>query len=340
MNPNDIAKSIASGEWRPNLHLTNVSIAHFQDQSDFIAGKVFPVVLGRLPMNKYYKFKKEDLARSNVHLKPAFGSVQPAVFSQEEDSYSTEVYQEIIGIDQISSLAYKRTNAPGVADPRVAKAKVLAEQLKIFMDQMFANHYFKPGAWSNELTGSASTPTATTFYQFDNANSDPVKLIDEQKIQMRKEGLRKPNKLVIGVEAYIALKQNPTILDRVNYGGSTANPATVTENVLAQLFEVEQVFVVESAHNKAPQGAPDADMEYICDPKGMLLCYTTNSPAIDEPSAGYTFTWDMLGNGQWMAVTNYLGAPATHSEFVEGICAFDMKQVCPDLAVYFKDCVS
>ena len=72
----------------------------------------------------------------------------------------------------------------------------------------------------------------------------------------------------------------------------------------------------------------------------MLLCYTTNSPAIDEPSAGYTFTWDMLGNGQWMAVTNYLGAPATHSEFVEGICAFDMKQVCPDLAVYFKDCVS
>ena len=126
----------------------------------------------------------------------------------------------------------------------------------------------------------------------------------------------------------------------VKYGGSTANPATVTENVLAQLFEVEQVFVVESAHNKAPQGAPDADMEYICDPKGMLLCYTTNSPAIDEPSAGYTFTWDMLGNGQWMAVTNYLGAPATHSEFVEGICAFDMKQVCPDLAVYFKDCVS
>ena len=290
-------------------------------------------------MNKYYKFKKEDLARSNVHLKPAFGSVAPAVFAKEEGSYSTEVYQEIIGIDQISSLPYKRTNAPGVADPRVAKAKVLAEQFKIFMDQMFANHYFKPGAWSNELTGSASTPTATTFYQFDNANSDPVKLIDEQKIQMRKDGLREPNKLIIGVEAYTALKQNPTILDRVKYGGSTANPATVNTNVLAQLFEVEQVFIVKSAHNTAHQGEA-ANMEYICDPKGMLLCYTTNSPAIDEPSAGYTFTWDMLGNGQWMAVTNYLGAPATHSEFVEGICAFDMKQVCPDLAVYFKDCVS
>ena len=39
-------------------------------------------------------------------------------------------------------------------------------------------------------------------------------------------------------------------------------------------------------------------MRFICNPDDALLTYTTASPSIDEPSAGYTFTWDMLGNGQ------------------------------------------
>ena len=48
----------------------------------------------------------------------------------------------------------------------------------------------------------------------------------------------------------------------------------------------------------------------------------------------------MLGNGQHMALTSFQGPLETHSEFVEALCAFDMKQVCTDLAVYLKDCVS
>ena len=123
------------------------------------------------------------------------------------------------------------------------------------------------------------------------------------------------------------------------YSGSSANPATVNRNVLAQLFGVDEVLVLESTYNAAAQGAT-ADMQYVCDPTGMLLCYTTGAPAIDEPSAGYIFAWDMLGAGQHMAVTNFQGAPGTHSEFVESLCSFDMQQVSTDLAVYCKGCVS
>lgn len=334
-----IQKAIADGSWKPNLYLTNLSVAQFQLPDDYVAHRLFPIVPVSLPMSKFYKFSKADLARSNMREKPAYGSVAPAVFSQTEDSYSCRVYQGLYGVDQISSLAYARTNAPGVADPKVAKSKVAAEQLKLFMDLQFAEKFFKAGAWANEYAGTTTTPSGKQFYQFDNENSNPIKLIDDLKTEMKREGRRTPNKIALGANTYKALKNNADVLERVKFGGSTANPATVTKNVLAQLFEVDEVLVMESTYNKAAQGAAE-DMDYVCDPNGMLLCYTTNAPAIDEPSAGYIFAWDMLGAGQHMALTNFLGAPETHSEFVEALCSFDMKQVSTDLAVYLKDCTS
>ena len=83
----------------------------------------------------------------------------------------------------------------------------------------------------------------------------------------------------------------------------------------------------------------DSDMEYICDSKAALLCYATPTPQIDEPSAGYIFTWDMLGNGAPVAFDQFEGEAGTHSEFVEGLMSSDMKKTCDDLAVFLKDCV-
>ena len=121
--------------------------------------------------------------------------------------------------------------------------------------------------------------------------------------------------MALGVNVFNALKKHPAVLERVKYGGSTVNPARVTENVLAQLFEVERLTVQRSIMNQAMPGQK-ADMGYIGYPNGFLLAYATDSPSIDEPSAGYIFTWDMLGNGNIMPVLNYDGESGTHSEFI------------------------
>ena len=338
-NPANIAKAIADGSWKPNLYLTNMSIAQFQKPDDFVAYKLFPIIPVAQPMSSFYKFPKEALARINMALKPAFGSVPPAVWGQDEDSYSVQVYQGMWGVDQLSARPFAVAGAPGASDPKVAKALVAAEQTKLFMDVQFAEKFFKAGVWANEYSGVSEVPGGNQFYQFDNANSDPIKFIDGLKTQMKREGRRTPNKLALGAKAYEALKNNPAIIERIKYSGSSANPAMVNQNVLAQLFGLDEVLVLESTYNAAALGE-EANMQYVCDEKGMLLCYTTGRPAIDEPSAGYIFAWDMLGSGQHMAITNFLGAPGTHSEFVESLCAFDMKKVSTDLAVYCKDCVS
>ena len=121
------------------------------------------------------------------------------------------------------------------------------------------------------------------------------------------------------------MKVHPAILERVKFGGTTANPANVTENVLAQLFGVDRIVIDQTVQNKAGLGQA-ANMQFIGDPNSFLLAYATDTPSIEEPSAGYIFTWDMLENGILLPVLNYPGEAGTHSEFVEGLMAYDMKK--------------
>ena len=111
-----------------------------------------------------------------------------------------------------------------------------------------------------------------------------------------------------------------------------------TRGAFIELFGIEQVKVLSSVYNAAPVGAPE-DMNFICDPTAAILAYATNTPAIDEPSAGYIFTWDMLGNGQYMPTLQYEGEPGTHSEFIEGLFSADMKKTADDLGIFLKNCV-
>ena len=245
----------------------------------------------------------------------------------------------IMGIDQIRQTDLQRRQGPTIRDPRVQRTKTIAEQANIHQDVIFANGFFKAGVWGNELSGVDNTsPTTGQYIKFSNDNSDPIKFIDEQKTAVNEATGRTPNRLALGAHVFDALKVHPAILERVKYGGSTPNPAMVTENVLAQLFGVEKLVVLKSIMNKAAMGAT-ADMGYIGDPDSFLLAYATNSPSIDEPSAGYIFTWDMLGDGQILPILNYLGAPGTHSEYVEGLMANDMRKTADDLAVFCKEAV-
>jgi len=338
MTPASIQYEIQKGGFKPNIYLTNLSMAYFQDASRYVAKSIFPICPVQLSSAKFYTFSKADLLRDNVQPKPEFGKVTPAQFGHADQSYSCSVDQVIVGIDKISSLNYQRTNAPGVIDPRRAKAKFIAEQMLLHQDIVFAQNFFKTGVWTNEWTGVSSNPSTNQFWKFNEANCDPIALFDTLCTQVEQNTGRRPNRLGLGKNAFNALKNNAAVIERVKFGGSSANPATVNEKVLAELFGIEKVTVLSSIYN-ASAVVGGEDMNFICDPDSAILAYATNSPAIDEPSAGYIFTWDMLGNGQYMPTMQYEGEPGTHSEFMEGLFSADMKKTADDLAVFLKSCV-
>lgn len=336
---NGINAEIAKGIFRPHTALTNMALAYYQSAANYFAKAIFPICPVDQSSDNYYIFDKEDLLRDSWQRKPAYGKVAPAVVSEHTDTYNCKVDQMIMGIDQIRQTDLQRRQGPTICDPRIQRTKTIAEQANIHQDVLFAGGFFKAGVWGNELVGvDGTTPTDGQFIKFSNDNSDPIKFIDEQKTAVNEETGRTPNRLALGAHVYDALKAHPAILERVKFGGSTPNPATVTENVLAQLFGIEKLVVLRSIMNKAPMGA-EADMGYIGDPDAFLLAYATNSPSVDEPSAGYIFTWDMLGDGQILPILNYLGTPGTHTEYVEGLMANDMRKTADDLAVFFKEAV-
>ena len=335
-----IETRIAKG-WKPNRYLSNMSIATFADMSEFVASRIFPICPVQLSTGYYYVFDRGDLVRDHMARKPKYGKVTPAEIGHTDETYQCAVDQVITGIDQIGEVNYQRSGVPSSVDPRRSKVRFITTQTHLHLELLFARNFFQSGVWANEFAGIASggaAPSASQFIKFSDANSDPIRFFDQRKRQIKLEGGRLPNKLTLGYDTFNALKEHPDLLERVKYTGSTANPAQVNERVLAELFGVDEVLVMEAAYNAAEEGQ-NPDMRFICDSTGALLSYTTPSPRVDEPSAGYIFAWDPFGGGNWIFTDQFEGEGGTHSEFIEGLTATAMKKTCEDLAVYCKDCV-
>lgn len=334
MTTNDISIEKAMHTWKPNLYLSNVAMK-FYESATYAHKRLFPVCPVMFPSGHYYEFKKGDLARDNVKKKPNYGKVAPAVFGHDEQSYSCHVDQILLGIDRIIALPYQRA---GGVDPYRERIPTLTEQIALHQEIDFAEHFFNANAWNNVWTGAAAAnESQKKFKKFDNT-TDPVEFFDKRAVEIRREGRRRPNKLALGMDVFVALKNNDAIKERIKYSGTTQNPAIVTESVLAQVFGVDQVVVLDATYNDAAIGQPD-NMKYVCDSKSALLFYAPDTPQIDMPSALYCFTWNIDGSN-YIAVRTYEGEPASHTELLEGIIAYDLKKTSDDLAIFFKDCVA
>ena len=270
MNANTLEAEIRKGSFQPNMVLSNMGLAYFQDDSKFAARAMFPMCPVILSTSYYYKFGKGDLMRDNVQPKPQYGKVSPAVFSTDTELYECKVDQVLVGIDEIEALNYQRQRAPWFADPRRAKVRFVAEQMKIHLDRVFAENFFVSGAWSNEWTGVSTTPSGNQFWKFNDENSDPVAVIDQLCDEVEQNTGRRPNRLGLGAETFTALKNNPAILERVKYSGGTANPATVNERVLEVVFGIDRVVRLSSVYTAAGYGQTD-DTQYICASDAALL---------------------------------------------------------------------
>lgn len=334
-----IKAGISKRRFNPHIRLTNMSTAYYQDMNNRPAKTLFPIVPVQLSTASYYEFSKEDLLRDDVQKKPQYGTVAPFIVSHTTGVYECDVYQAKTAIDLIEDTDYSRTNAPGSIRAQNSKARVLAEKMAIHQDNDFGRAYFRSGVWSTELSGVDNTsPTSKQFIKFSNDNSDPIKFFRAQATAMKKQTGRKPNKLGLGANTYDALSNHPAILERIDGAASTQNPAMVSETVLATLLGFEKVVVFDAIQNKAGVAA-DADMDFICDPNAALMVYAPSAAAIDIPSAGYIFTWDMLGNGQFLPIIMDQGPFGTFTDEILGMMAYDMKKVADDLGVFLKDCV-
>lgn len=321
-----------------NVPLTNVSIAYKQASSAYVADKVFPSVPVQKQSDLYWKYSKTDWRRTDVQRR-APGTETPGVgWRQDTDTYFAHVYGVHKDIDD-----QVRANADSNFNLERDGTEFITNQLLLKRDIDWAARYFKAGVWATDLTGVASAPAAGQFLQWSDVASDPIGDMSKMVLNFRKLTGFAPNKMVLGAEVMAALKQHPDIIDRIKY----TQKGIVTEDLIATLFDVDQLMVSyatsTSVNEKNDARVQDAagSFDWINNAKGALLCYSTGSPSLQTPTAGYTFTWNgyLSGNGQGLKVKRFRMEHIA-ADRIEAEMTYDMKVVCADMGVYLASAVA
>lgn len=313
--------------------LTNMSVAYMQDATKYIADKVFPIIPVTRQSDVYYEYDKGDFLRDEAQVRGGASESAGGDYGVEAQSpYHCKKYSYHKDLTPEERANY---DMPLNAD-QDAMAFVTGKML-IKRETIWANTFFKPGVWDTNISGVASSPSTNQVLTWDLATSDPIRNITDQAVKMAGSTGFKPNTLILSPKVFYALKNHEDILDRIKY----TQKGIVTTDLLAQLFEVDNVYVAWAVVNSAAKTVTN-DIGFIFG-KSALLCYSNPQPALRQPSAGYIFAWTGLqGSGGFgnRIIRMPMDALGLGTERIEGEIAFDAKKICGDLGCFFNDIVA
>ena len=274
-----------------NRPLTNISQAYMQDNDDYIADKVFPIVPVQKQSDLYFSYTKDDWFRNTAQLRGPGTESAGGGYPVTTANYYAPVYaiHKDVG-PQVRANSDDPLNADRDATQWVTSQMLLSREVQ------FLNIAFTTSTWTGSSTGADITPSP----KWDVANSTPLEDIETQVWSIKKVTGKFPNRLVLGSSVWKALKNHDEVVQRVKY---TAGPArAVTTDMVAALVAPPgvndfQVLVGAAIQNTAAEGATFAGA-FIASATSALLCYATPNPGIQTAAAGYNFTWvGLLGAG-------------------------------------------
>lgn len=302
--------------------LTNVSVAYIQRAENFVATRVFPIVAVEKQTDKYYIYTKADWFRDEAEVRgPATESVGSG-YNVSTAPYSCDVFAIHKDVpDQVKN----NTDIP--LNPQRDATQFVTQRLLLRLEKQWAADYFTTSVWDTDVTPSNLWS--------DYGASDPIGDIETGKRTILQNTGFMPNKLVIGYQVFEKLKHHPDIVDRFKYTSSQ----TITAEMLARIFEIDQVLVCMSIQNTAVENAT-ASFSFVHG-KHALLCYSSPSPGLLSPSAGYIFMWRGVssGLGQNVGISNFR-MEHLKADRIEGEMAFDDKVVATDLGYFFNGAVA
>ena len=137
-----------------NVHidapLSNLTLAYVQEQTNFVADKVFPVVGVQRQSDKYYVYDRANMNRSGDVKKLAPRTEVNRIGLQlSNDSYFADVYGLGMDFDE-QTLA----NEDAVLEIRAAGAQTLVNRVLIEREEQFASSFFSAGIWGTDATPS------------------------------------------------------------------------------------------------------------------------------------------------------------------------------------------
>lgn len=323
------------GDVHVNAPLTNISIAFLQNATNFIASRVFPNIPVSKQSDRYYTYDRGDFNRDEMAERaPSTESAGSGYNLDNTPTYYAPVYAIHKDIpDEV------RANADAVLNPDQEATAFVTHKALIKREKLFVNSYFKGGIWTNDWDGVAASPSGNQVIQWSDANSTPIENMRAAKRSVLESTGFEPNKLVLGRAVYDALLDHPDIIDRIKYGQTQGGPAQAGKETLAKLFEVDEILVMNAIENTSKEGQSAAHS--FIGGKRALLTYSTSSPGLMTPTAGYTFSWTgFLGAGAEGNRIRSFRMEQIKSDRVEIEMAFASKLVSADLGFFWDTIIA
>ncbi len=301
--------------------LTNMSVAYMQEAFAFVASRAFPQVSVAKQTDKYFVYDQADFFRDQVQRRADGTQSAGTGYSLSTATYAAEVYalHKDIG-DQT------RANADDPLDMDMDATRFLTQQMLIRQEVEWAASAFTTGVWGSDVTPGTL---------WDAANSTPIANIETAKNTVLTNTGYVPNTVIMSYKVFSALMDNADIVDRIKY----TSQESVTEDLLARLFNVDRVLIMAGTYNTAANGAT-ASYSQIGD-KDVLVCYTPENPGLMVPSAGYTMVWNGVssGMGTSSAISRFR-MEAEKADRIEIEAAWDTKIVSSALGYFLSNVTS
>lgn len=247
--------------------LTN--IARGYSNNEYIGTKLLPVVQvdkegGKIPLFGKEAFRVYDTKRA---IKADSNKADIGGF--ETTSYATTEYDLAIPLDY-------REIKEAMLDIEKNAAIRATEALKLGLEKQIADM-----VQDASLYPSSNKETLVNN-QFNDANIDPIEIVESKKNALRALIGKRPNVMVMGASVFDNLKSHAKLIERIKY----SSLGVVTLDLMKQLFGIPNIFVGESIYS--------ADGNTFTDLWGdnVILAYLSNPSGIAsspyEPCFGYT----------------------------------------------------
>lgn len=302
--------------------LTNISVAYMQQQANFIASRVFPIVPVSKQSDKFFTYTKNDWFRDEAQRRADATESAGGGYGLNTDTYHADVFafHKDIG-DQT------RANADAPIQVDREAAEFVTMRLLLKMETQFVSSFFTTGIW-----GTDETPTNLWS---DYTSSDPLGDVEDGKREILSTTGFEPNTLVLGYDVFQALKNHPDLVDRIKYTSSQV----ITSDLMASLFDIPRVMVAKAVKATNNEGAAQAyDFTHG---KNALLTYSAPSAGLLQPSGGYVMSWTGVSGGLGQTIgTSRIRMEQFKADRIEGEMSFDMKVIGSDLGYFFDGCVA
>lgn len=253
-------------EIRVEKLLSNVSVQYKNEE--YISDKLCPVVPVDKDSDKYRIYEKNwkipETKRADKGISKEFQ------FHYSTASYALEKHalKDYVGVDE------ERNN--DIGSIRADAVENLTDALLRVREDKVAALYTTT-SWSLNVSLAA----ANAF----NANttvSNPIPVFDTGAATVIANSGKTPNHGMMTHEAYIAVKNHISVLDRVKYTSSE-----ISENVVAALLGLPELYIAKAQKDTAADGLAATSANFFGDV--AFLGWKSPSPSMRAPSCVYNF---------------------------------------------------